>query len=294
MGLAASQGRFLCLTARMNDLIYEGHQISQQRMALAEESSRIAKEYNAAISNKKMQCTTPAGGTQLLTYDIITNQDPSTGLCLRLVDTSGRVVLPTDKSYLKVTSKDENNNDVVERFETTADFIEKYMPNLSAEEKDTYLLMSFDQITALYKTNNPDSTLTFAYTYLQDDSFVQEDDALLFDENCKDPEYIQEMLSTGQWLLQQIVKPATDTEQAEWGDYLWQGSSNITEVYDTSDDAAAEAAYEAAMIDLNKKDKMLELRLEDIQTQEQSVEKQIDSIKEVIKNNIEDTYKTFA
>ena len=48
------------------------------------------------------------------------------------------------------------------------------------------------------------------------------------------------------------------------------------------------------MIDLNKKDKMLELRLEDIQTQEQSVEKQIDSIKEVIKNNIEDTYKTFA
>lgn len=290
MGLAASQGRFLCLTARMNDLVYEGHQISQQRMALAEESSRIAKEYNAAISNKKMQCTTPAGGTQQLTYDLITNQDPNTGLCLRIVDTSGRVVLPSDKSYLKVTSKNENDEDIVEVFKTTAEFIEKYMPNLSDEDKAAYSLMSFDDITNLYIEQNPNQTLVFSSIYAQDDSFVNEEDAIMFDENCKDPAYLQEMLSTGQWLLQQIVDP----NKQEWGDYLWQGSSMITEVYDTSDDAAAEAAYEAAMIDLNKKDKMLELRLEDIQTQEQSVEKQIDSIKEVIKNNIEDTYKTFA
>lgn len=290
MGLAASQGRFLCLTARMNDLVYEGHQISQQRMALAEESSRIAKEYNAAISNKKMQCTTPAGGVQQLTYDIITNQDPNTGLCLRIVDTSGRVVLPSDKSYLKVTSKNENNEDVVEVFKTTAEFIEKYMPNLSEEDKAAYSLMSFDDITNLYIEQNPDQALVFSSIYALDDSFVKEDDAIMFDEYCKDPAYLQEMLSTGQWLLQQIVDP----NKQEWGDYLWQGSSMITEVYDTSDDAAAEAAYEEAMIDLNKKDKMLELRLEDIQTQEQSVEKQIDSIKEVIKNNIEDTYKTFA
>ena len=292
MGLAASQGRFLCLTARMNDLVYEGHQISQQRMALAEESSRIAKEYNAAISNKKMQCTTPAGGTQQLTYDIITNQDPNNGLCLRIVDTSGRVVLPSSTSYLKVTSKDESNNDVSEIFKTTSEFIEKYMPNLSEEDKAAYSLMSFDDLTSLYieLNPNPEKTLIFSSVYGGDDSFVKEEDSVMFDENCKDPAYLQEMLSTGQWLLQQVVDPKTQ----EWGDYLWQASSNIMEVYDTSDDAAAEAAYEEAMIDLNKKDKMLELRLEDIQTQEQSVEKQIDSIKEVIKNNIEDTYKTFA
>ena len=44
MGLAASQGRYLCLTARMSDLVYEGQQISQQRMALAKESSAVAEE----------------------------------------------------------------------------------------------------------------------------------------------------------------------------------------------------------------------------------------------------------
>ena len=43
MGLAASQGRFLCLTARLNDLVYEGQQIAQQRLALAEESKNIAE-----------------------------------------------------------------------------------------------------------------------------------------------------------------------------------------------------------------------------------------------------------
>ena len=41
MGLAASQGRYLSLTARMSDLVYEGQQISQQRMALAKESSAV-------------------------------------------------------------------------------------------------------------------------------------------------------------------------------------------------------------------------------------------------------------
>ena len=55
MGLAASQGRYLCLTARMSDLVYEGQQISQQRMALAKETSAIAQEYNDALSNTVMQ-----------------------------------------------------------------------------------------------------------------------------------------------------------------------------------------------------------------------------------------------
>lgn len=95
------------------------------------------------------------------------------------------------------------------------------------------------------------------------------------------------MLTSGQWLLQQV-------KNNEWESIVWQGSTMISEVYDTSDDAAAEATYEAAMKDLQKKDKLLELRLEDVETQEQSVEKQIDSTKEVISKNIESTYKTFA
>ena len=41
MGMAASQARFLGLTARMNNVEYEGQQINQQRTALANESANL-------------------------------------------------------------------------------------------------------------------------------------------------------------------------------------------------------------------------------------------------------------
>ena len=39
MGMAASQARFLGLTARMNNLEFEGQQINQQRTALSNKSA---------------------------------------------------------------------------------------------------------------------------------------------------------------------------------------------------------------------------------------------------------------
>lgn len=60
------------------------------------------------------------------------------------------------------------------------------------------------------------------------------------------------------------------------------------------DDAAAEAEYEAAMTKIQKQDKLLELRLEQVQTQQSSVEKEMESVKQIIDKNIEDSFKTFA
>ena len=78
MGLAASQGRYLCLTARMSDLVYEGQQISQQRLALASQQQDIANKYNDAMNNKIMQAKIIGEDgnvqSQQLTYDVITNK----------------------------------------------------------------------------------------------------------------------------------------------------------------------------------------------------------------------------
>ena len=41
MGLAASQARFLGLTARKSNTEYEGQQVNQQRTALANESASL-------------------------------------------------------------------------------------------------------------------------------------------------------------------------------------------------------------------------------------------------------------
>ena len=47
MGLAASQARFLGITARKSNIEYEGQQVNQQRMALAEEVNAL---YNKLLS----------------------------------------------------------------------------------------------------------------------------------------------------------------------------------------------------------------------------------------------------
>ncbi len=291
MGLAASQGRFLCLTARLNDLVYEGQQIAQQRLALAEESKNIAEAYNNAMNNKLLQCTTPANGTQQLTYETIINQDPNTGLCMRIVDVNGNVVSLPESKYLSVASKttDESGKEtaITENFKTIGAFISKYLPDLSDDEVSKCIRMDVDEFWTYYNSNYSTPNIILSIKSSLENGLKSDDERYCFDENCKDPAYLQDMLTSGQWLLQQV-------KNNEWESIVWQGSTMISEVYDTSDDAAAEATYEAAMKDLQKKDKLLELRLEDVETQEQSVEKQIDSTKEVISKNIESTYKTFA
>ncbi len=287
MGLAASQGRYLCLTARMSDLVFEGQQISQQRLALATANQEASEKYNEAMNNTIMQVVTAQNGTQRLTYDVLTNQDPFSGLCMRVVDLNGNVVVPSDNYGISLNAKsvNEKGDEEVINITDSETFIKKFLPNLSGDEQNKLKDKSLLDLKDKYLSENPDSKITFEVHNLKKDG-----EGLLFDDNCLDPEYLQRMLTSGEWLIQQ----AAMSEDSEWEDVLISGSSIFSEVYDTSDDAAAEAEYEASIQEIQKKDKILELRLEQVQTEEKAVETEIDSIKDVIKNNIDNSFKTFA
>ncbi len=290
MGLAASQGRYLCLTARMSDLVYEGQQISQQRLALARETQTVAEDYTKALSNTKMEYRLQDGTRQQLNYDVITDPNPDTGLCMRIVDVNGNIVVPSQSSSINASYKDADGNDVNEVFSSAEEFVNKVLKNdasISDNDIAKYSKMSLNELVQKFKNEN--ITISFnedKYSYLKSES----NQHYLFDENCKNPEYLQQMLTSGEWLLQQ----ATPLKDEGWDNFLWQGSTAISEVNDTSDDAAAEAKYEAATIELQRKDKMLELRLEQVQTEENAVEKELDSVKEIIDKNVESSFKTFA
>lgn len=292
MGLAASQGRYLCLTARMSDLVYEGQQISQQRMALAKESSAAAEEYNEAMSNTVLQANIldAQGNNQSLqlTYDIITSKDSFSGLGMRIVDLNGNVVVPKKAYTMTASTTGEDGTAQTETFNSSAQFITKYMNDLSADEANAMGGWDLTKLAAYYNEHYPNNTLNLSVTSNIDESLKGDNEKYLYDEKCTDPEYLQEMLTTGQWLIQQ-----QDSDES-WDEITWQGSTRISEVLDTSDDAAAEAKYEAAMQELQKQDKLLELRLEQVQTEESAVETEIDSIKDVISKNIEDSFGTFA
>lgn len=54
MGLSASQGRMLLLTARKNDLEFRAQQISQRRLVLSSQLEQISTDYEEAMSNRVM------------------------------------------------------------------------------------------------------------------------------------------------------------------------------------------------------------------------------------------------
>ena len=61
MGMAASQARFLGLTARMNNIEYEGQQINQQRTAL---SNKTASYYSDLLGMAVPTCPSVEEFTQ--------------------------------------------------------------------------------------------------------------------------------------------------------------------------------------------------------------------------------------
>ena len=267
MGLAASQGRYLSLTARNNDLIYEAQQISQQRLNIAKDTQVAADKYNKALSNTIMQASTPEGSNQRLTYEILTSQDPFSGLCMRLIDSYGNVVVPKQGYTLEVTKPNEDGIDQTTKVTSSAEFLAKFMPDLDSDTAEKLKAMNLEELSEYYKTNFTDSNLKLNLRNNVNTNLINEGEHYLEDDNCLDPAYLQEMITSGEWTIQQ----AGDTESG-WDDITWQGSNSITEIYDTSDDAVAEAEYETATKELQKEDKILELKLEQVQTEQKAVE----------------------
>lgn len=290
MGLAASQGLLLSLTARSNGLNYEAQQISQQRIENAEEASLVSKKYSEKMNNTLLFANTADGNQQLLTYDVITSTDPFTGLGLRIVDAYGNIVTPNQLSAIEVTEQDESGKTTISSVTSVSDFVTKYMTDIPAEKRSEFDNYSLEEITDYYKLKYPDSKVSVKYVAGLNPDLKRDDEHYLFDENCKNSEYLQKMLQSGEWHVERIKDP----NENEWESFSWKGFAGISEEMDKSDDAAAQAEYEAETTRLAKEDKLLEMQLEAVKTEIQSIEKQIDSLKDTIKGNIENSFNAMT
>jgi len=128
MGLAASQARFLQMTARKSDNEYEAQQINQQRLEIAQKLQDISTKYNDAMNNRKLlfiSKNAQGESEQLrLNYSLITSAAPL-GLGYRLVTKDGVEVCPESK-------KDEMTSDVSFHYDDRcldSKFIEEQLRN---------------------------------------------------------------------------------------------------------------------------------------------------------------------
>lgn len=65
-------------------------------------------------------------------------------------------------------------------------------------------------------------------------------------------------------------------------------------VLDTSDDAEAQSKYEYESARISRQDNQLDMELKQLETQHEAISKEYDSVKDVINNNIDRTFKLFS
>lgn len=98
MGLDASQARYLCLTARKNNLEFQIQKSTQAKMLLAQEMDTEALLWSNGMNVQHLYYSKDGSGSmtqdmERLTYSLVTRTDNG-GLGMRVKDSYGREVVP--------------------------------------------------------------------------------------------------------------------------------------------------------------------------------------------------------
>jgi len=105
---------------------------------------------------------------------------------------------------------------------------------------------------------------------------------------CNQADYFESNLRTGNWFIQ------TYAEDGTLQDLPLGGANFVYEGIDEGDYAIANAEYEAKMENLQRIDKKCDTRIQQLTTERNAIETEIDSVNKVIDKNIEETFKTFG
>lgn len=280
MGLSASQGRLLLLTARQSDLEFRAQQISQRRLILSSQLEQIATEYQNALSNRQMiinlsSTTESSGGKTVLQKNLTYNA---------LVSGSRNSAMGASKIGITPSA-------TTSEYQTTSLFRLTNGSEIvvsSAEE-----IPGFDSETMEIASNGTivkkDGTGVAISGYVIDAALAT---------NTGEPNYLQDCLRNGKYIIQQgtVGTDPEDTTKSTviWNEVSWDGLSCITDQTYDADDAEAEAKYTREQTKIQNQDKILELELNNVETQRSAVKTEIDSVNKVIDNNIEKSFNIFS
>ena len=103
----------------------------------------------------------------------------------------------------------------------------------------------------------------------------------------------QQLKSNPQFLIQGLLSGYL-TLVKDGQDVSISSATNILEQYDKSDDAAAEAEYNAQMAKINRKEKMLDQQMKNLDTEHSAMQQEVESIKSIIKNHAEKDFNLFG
>ncbi len=346
MGLAASQARFLGITARKSNIEYEGQQVNQQRTALAEEvnslySKLLALDVPVAPDATKyyetdysFSVTSSAGYDGDYLIKSYYQNDDGTYHVNATRSYKKNVAVGTQLQNASISKGKLENGQVQEESEGDEDKI--YLTTPDGVFELTQAQNAASMISLINSTYGEDTITDEQLYFYKDNNGVSHyiDKAVIdsWTESEKEPKEesneektklpITSYISDNKDVTENIVfESATLTLDANGrvsgisatdpttSTSLFSNAEVDTErVYDQEGyDAAlrdytmSKDEYDKMVADLNaqteslqEQDKVLELRLNQIDTEQQELKTELDAIKEVLKNNIESTFKTFS
>lgn len=339
--MAASQARFLGLTARKTNVEYEGQQVNQQRTVLSNESAGLFNQmltlkvptppsatdyYNTRYTFDSMGedfsitkfDTAPGGAAGA--YNIVIeyseverkaySSSPITqGTPMRFnnktpekiyIDGKEYEITPADaqgadKGNIEVINAAIISNDATRKPEEDNYF--KYTVNKGETNERTYYISSYD-INNANLPQNPDETYTGGLTqYFAADATVKKSANATASFSATSDGRFESVKITGvenEELNKKLQNKTFELDLTQVNDS--EGYENAMKDYEYQ-----KMIYERAIQDINarteiiqQQDRTLELRLKQLDTEQEALKTEMDAVKEVIQKNVESTFKTFA
>lgn len=280
MGLASSQARMLLLTARKSDLEYRAQMISQRKINLAMQTQELATNYSNSMSNRKMDFVFNVGDN-----DVRTENLSYSGLTAENGYNIGNYLVTTANGKYVYSGRTQD-----EMLDDAYKVMNRLITSDPNKFKDYIQVVDDVDENGKVKTDaNGNAVKKTTYDY----QAIAKDYLTCIPQVMNDS-YFQDALRNGGLFLQTIDTNADGSTNGQYHEISWSSVGAIRDVLDTSDDAQAQANYEAKSIVLSNQDKMLDLELNQIETQHKAIETEYDSVKKVIQKNIEVSYKIFA
>ena len=310
MGMAASQARFLGLTARKSNTEYQGQQVNQQRTALANQTSGL---YSQMLN---LTVPTPPSATNYYSirytysddgsdYEILSQTPQSNGKYTVKTKVTYEAEVPT-KSLISGTFKEVEEGKAYTFNGYTLTRIEdpELQEEIGAKSKYFYIYTNDKADTYYIKESTFDEILPKIHGgggeyYCTTDQYLKTSGKKTKYEEIRNATFDTD--STGRLTKIHYTK----TEEGET--ISVDKDLTMTEVQDTTgyDEAMQEyyykkAVYDKTIEDINSKtamiqqqDRALELRLKQLDTEQKALDKELEAVASVIKKNVESTFKTF-
>lgn len=317
MGLAASQARFLNLTARKTNIEFEGQQINQQRTTLANQS---ANYYNSMLT---LNVPTPPSTESYKTVVYTVNYGQDYTLNQISKNAQGSYTITYTTSYKEDILK--QNNKKVGYNVTFKDgkyyYGNKEIKTITSDANQSAI--ASDTVNKINANLSKDKQVSVGQVYFVNIGTDKVENNVYFTQADLDaaktagtpvlPYETSEVTKYDKGVFQNctITRDASNRISSISTNDLGNGVELNVSASSITDDAAYEDAYNQYQYEtylyqqqlneinaqtsvIQAQDKKLELRLKQLDTEQNAITTEMESVSSVIKKNSEDSFKTFA